>query len=338
MPDMQRRHALKRAVAWLAATLAPGGTAFAASAAKPPDPLACLVPAKAGGGFDLTCKMAAALLDKAGPAARRLDISYLPGGIGALAFDRMATGKLANPDALVAFSSGSLLNLAQGKFGPHSAADVRWLAAMAIDYGVIVVHKDSPIRSLGALDAARKKDLSSVMFGAGGTVGSQDWIKAALIVKAAGKDHKSMRFVSFEGGGDAMGALAGRHVTVFCGDLAEVVQAIGAGAPMRVLAVLAAQRLPGAQSHLPTAREQGVNLVWPTVRGLYVGRHISDATYQHWASLFATALNAPGLAAIRERHGVYPFALTGPALEDFVQEQIRSYTVLARELGLRVRP
>ena len=337
---MQRRHALTRPLAWLAAALVPGSAAFAASAAKPPDPLACLVPAKAGGGFDLTCKMAAALLDhaKPGPSLKTLDISYLPGGIGALAFDRMTTGKLANPNTLVAFSSGSLLNLAQGKFGPHSAADVRWLAAIATDYGVIVVHKDSPIQSLSALGTALKKDLASVIFGAGGTVGSQDWIKAALIVKAAGKDHKSMRFVSFEGGGDAMGALAGQHVTVFCGDLAEVVQAIRAGAPLRVLAVLAAQRLPGTQAHLPTAREQGVNLVWPTVRGLYVSRNVSDATYQHWASLFATALNAPGLAPIRERYGVYPFALTGQALEDFVQEQIKTYAVLASELGLRVRP
>ena len=57
-----------------------------------------------------------------------------------------------------------------------------------------------------------------------------------------------------------------------------------------------------------------------------------------WRSLFSTALSAPGLAAIRERYGVYPFALTGKPLEDFVQEQIRTYTVLARELGLRVRP
>lgn len=324
---MQRRHLLSLCFA----------AALPARAASPSDAIDCLVPAKAGGGFDLTCRLAGAMLGPGRAGKRAMDISYLPGGIGAVAFDRMASGKLANPDTLVAFSSGSLLNLAQGKFGPHTAADVRWVAAIATDYGVIAVRDDSPIRSLAMLDTALQKDLLGVVFGAGGTVGSQDWIKAALLVKAAGRDHKSMRFVSFEGGGEALTALAGRHVTVFCGDMAEVAQAMAAGAPVRILAVLAPNRLPGLHAGLPTAREQGVNLSWPTVRGLYVGRGIGEAAYQRWVALFAAALAAPGIDAIRSRYGFYPFALTGKPLEDFVHEQIRAYGVMARELGLRVR-
>ena len=50
------------------------------------------------------------------------------------------------------------------------------------------------------------------------------------------------------------------------------------------------------------------------------------------------ATRGSGLGPIRESYGVYPFALTGQPLEDFVQEQIKTYAVLASELGLRVRP
>ncbi|MFS2034085.1 Bug family tripartite tricarboxylate transporter substrate binding protein [Polaromonas sp. CT11-55] len=310
---------------------------LSARAASSPEAIACLVPAKAGGGFDLTCRLAGAMLEHGRAGKRSLEISYMPGGIGAVAFDRIASGKLANPDTLVAFSSGSLLNLAQGKFGPHTAADVRWVAAIATDYGVIAVHKDSPVRSLTVLAAALKKDLASVIFGAGGTVGSQDWIKAALLVKAAGRDHKSMRFVSFEGGGEALTALAGGHVSVFCGDMAEVAQAMATGAPVRILAVLSPKRLSGQHAGLPTAREQGINLSWPTVRGLYVGRNTSEAAYRRWVTLFSDALANPDIDVLRQRYGLYPFALTGKPLEDFVQEQIRAYGVMARELGLRVR-
>ena len=35
--------------------------------------------------------------------------------------------------------------------------------------------------------------------GAGGSVGSQDWMKAALTARIAGVSHKAMRFVAFEG-------------------------------------------------------------------------------------------------------------------------------------------
>ncbi|MFS2168393.1 tripartite tricarboxylate transporter substrate-binding protein, partial [Variovorax sp. Varisp62] len=147
------------------------------------------------------------------PLAQR----YLPGGIGAVAFDRIATGKLGGPSTLVAFSSGSLLNLAQGRFGPHSPSAVRWIATLGTDYGVIAVHRDSPYKRLQDLVAALRQDPSRIAFGAGGTVGSQDWVKAALLVRAAGRDHKAMRFVSFEGGGDALGALQGKHVDAFPG-------------------------------------------------------------------------------------------------------------------------
>jgi putative tricarboxylic transport membrane protein len=41
------------------------------------------------------------------------------------------------------------------------------------------------------------------------------------------------------------------------------------------------------------------------------------------------------LAALREQHGLYPFALTGAALDDYVQAQIKAYQQLADGLGLR---
>ncbi|MEO8022233.1 tripartite tricarboxylate transporter substrate-binding protein [Polaromonas sp.] len=294
----------------------------------------CLVPAKANGGFDLTCKLAGALLDTGRPGRQPTSISYLPGGIGAVAYDRMVTNRLSNPGALVAFSSGSLLNLAQGKFGPHTESDVRWVAALGADYGAIAVRADSPIRSLGDLVAQLRQDGSKVVFGAGGTVGSQDWVKAALIVKKSGRDHKSMRFVSFEGGGEALSALQGKHVTVFCGDIAEAMQSIQAGAPVRILAVLSDKRLPGAASTIPTAREQGLDVVWQTVRGVYVGKHVSNTDYRAWVDSFKAGMATPWFNAVRSRHGLYPFELTGTELDDFVKKSIGEYKVLVQELGV----
>lgn len=336
-----RRHLLRALAAWPLAALpgvvrAQGGLAGAAD----PSTLAadCVIPARAGGGFALTCALARDALQAVRPQRPPLAQRYLPGGIGAVAFDRVASGQIGGPQTLVAFSSGSLLNLAQGRFGPHAPTAVRWLVTLGTDYGVVAVHRDAPWKTLQELLAALRHDVSRVVFGAGGTVGSQDWAKTALLVRAAGRDHRAMRFVAFEGGGEALGALLGRHVQVCCGDAAEVHQRMAEGAPIRLLAVLAPQRLPGAWAAVPTAREQGVELVWPTVRGLYLSATVAPAVAQAWAAAFQEAVAAPGYARLRAQHGLFPLELTGQPLQAHVESQLQSFRQLADELGLRRWP
>lgn len=334
-PRPSRRHALRA----LCAMVMPFGGTRAMAASDPSQaPADCVIPAKAGGGFALTCALARDALQAVRPARLPLVQRYLPGGIGAVAFDRIATGRLGGPGTLVAFSSGSLLNLAQGRFGPHSASAVRWIATLGTDYGVIAVHRDSPFKRLQDLVDALRQDPSRIAFGAGGTVGSQDWAKAALLVRAAGRDHKQMRFVSFEGGGDALVALQGKHIDVFSGDAAEALQAMAGGTAARLLAVLSERRLDGGLAGVPTAREQGVDLVWPTVRGLDLSADVPEAAARAWVEAFRDASAAPGFAALRVQRGLYPFTLTGALLDDYVKTQIEGYRQLAQELGQRRWP
>jgi putative tricarboxylic transport membrane protein len=305
-----------------------------AAVAEPATPAAgaaeCVVPAKAGGGFDLTCKLAQRML----AADKAVRLSYLPGGIGAVAYSTVMTKRPGDPSMLVAFSSGSLLNLVQGKFGPYSEVDARWLAVVGADYGVIAVRKDSPFRSLKDLALALKADPRTVAIGAGGTIGSQDWFKAALLARAAGVSHKLMRFVAFEGGGDALDALDGGHVQVVTGDAAEASQMLEHRAGIRLLAVLSEQRLPGLLASVPTAREQGFDIVWTTARGFYLGPKVSDAAYREWSELFQRAMAAPGFAALRQAHGLYPLSLSGPALQAFVARNMREYGALVEQFQL----
>lgn len=328
---LTRRHLLAGLAAWSSAAL----PAHADASAEPAE---CVAPSRPGGGFGLTCGLAAQAMQAVRPARAPLATRYLPGGIGAVAFDQVATGRLGGPGTLVAFSSGSLLNLAQGRFGPHPVSSVRFIATLGTDYGVVAVHRDAPQQRLQDVVAALRQDAARVVFGAGGTLGSQDWIKAALLVRAAGQDHKRMRFVSFEGGGEALKALRGGHIGVFTGDAAEALQAIAQGMPLRILAVLSQARLAGGLAGLPTAREQGIDIVWPTVRGLYMAASAPDAAVRAWTAALQEALAAPGYAALCGQYGLYPFALTGAALEEFVQRSLSDYRRLAQELGLRSWP
>lgn len=296
----------------------------------------CVIPAKAGGGFALTCELARDALQAVRPLRPELGQRFLPGGIGAVAFNQIATHQIGGSATLVAFSSGSLLNLAQGRFGPHPPTTAKWIAVLGTDYGVIAVHKDSPYQKLQDLFAALLKAPSRVVFGAGGSVGSQDWVKAALLVRAAGGEHRAMRFVAFEGGGDALNALQGKHVDVFSGDAAEVLSAMNAGAPLRILAVLSEHRLDGDLQNVPTAREQGVDVVWPTVRGLYISANTSDAVSDAWTQAFRNAMDAPGYPDLLRKYGLYPLSLSGNLLDTYITQRLAEYRRLAPQLGLRV--
>ena len=304
--------------------------------AGPLDKTECIAPAKPGGGFDLTCKLAQGALQDGKYLADPMRVSYMPGGIGAVAYNAIVAQRPAENNTIVAFSGGSLLNLAQGKFGRYNENDVRWLAAVGTDYGAVIVAEASPLKSIKDLVAAIKADPSKVVFGAGGSVGSQDWMKAALTARATGLDPKGMRFVAFEGGGEAMTALQGGHVQVYSGDAAEAEEQMKAGAKIRVLAVMADKRLEGPLAAVPTMKELGFDVQWPIVRGFYMGPKVSDADFKVWSDSFTKMMATPAFDKLRGERGLFKFALTGKELDAFIKERMAAYRQLAADFNLRV--
>ncbi len=304
--------------------------------AGPLDKTECIAPAKPGGGFDLTCKLAQGALHEGKYIADPMRVSYMPGGIGAVAYNAIVAQRPAESNTIVAFSGGSLLNLAQGKFGRYNENDVRWLAAVGTDYGAVIVAEGSPLKSIKDLVAAIKADPSKVVFGAGGSVGSQDWMKAALTARATGLDPKGMRFVAFEGGGEAMTALQGGHVQVYSGDAAEAEEQMKAGAKIRVLAVMADKRLEGPLAAVPTMKELGFDVQWPIVRGFYMGPKVSDADFKVWSDSFTKMMATPAFDKLRGERGLFKFALTGKELDAFIKERMAAYRQLAADFNLRV--
>jgi putative tricarboxylic transport membrane protein len=281
--------------------------------------------------FLLTMPLLASLQD--GPGAPRLKLSYMPGGIGAVAWHTMVSQRRSEPDTLVAFSGGSLLNLAQGKFGKAGADDVRWVAGLGADYGVIAVPADSPYRTLRDLVQALQRDPQSVLIGMSGTVGSQDWLKMAMLAQLAGVDPHQLRFVALEGGGEEFTAMQAGYVQAVSSDASET-SLYASGGKVRVLAVLADRRLPGVLAAVPTAREQGYDLVWPLIRGVWMGPGVSDADYRRWVWAFNKLQAAPGFARMRAEAGLYPFSLTGDALTRYIRQAVADYKRQARQFNL----
>lgn len=311
--------------------LAAMGSAQAETQPRKPE---CIAPAQPGGGFDLTCRLALNGFAKSKLLEAPMRTIYMPGGIGAVAYNNIVAQRPADGEAIVAFSGGSLLNLAQGKFGKYNVNDVKWLAAVGSDYGVAIVRDDSPYKDLKSLMEAFKTDPTKIVLGAGGSVGSQDWMKAALTAKAAGVDYKKMRFVAFEGGGEAVTALRGGHIQAYMGDAAEARTMLDGGAPIKILAVFNDKRLTGKMSDIPTAAEQGFDINWPIIRGFYVGPKVSETEYNWWVGAFDKLMKTPEFATMQEQQGLFPFDKTGAELDSYVKERVKFYAELADSFGL----
>lgn len=302
--------------------------AFAQSQIKSPE---CIAPANPGGGFDLTCRIAQTGLDPHVDAP--VQVTFMPGGIGAVAYNLFNTTRTDDGSAIVAFSTGSLLNIVTGKYGDFTEKDVRWVGTAGADFGAVVVRADSKYQDLSQLMADFAADPASVVVGAGGSVGSQDWMKGALLLREAGAAPMDMRYVAFDGGGDAIAALLGGSIELYMGDVGEMVPYIDSG-QMRILAVMSPERLDAPFDGIPTAIEEGFDVEWTILRGYYMGGDVSDADYQKWVDAFEAAYATGAFAQVQKDKGLLPLNLAGDALQASVEERVQNLREIAIEAGL----
>ena len=293
----------------------------------------CIAPAAPGGGFDVTCRLTTRMLTETGIVATPIRTQNMPGGIGAVAINHINAQRRADPNVLVAFSTGSWLNMAQGRFGRFAENDVKWIGSVGADYGIIAVRRDSRFQTLADLVAAMRENVNAIPIGSSGAVGSQDWTKVALIARGAGQDPRRMRYVPFEGGGAAMAALLGGHIQVFPGDASEIRGQFEAG-EIRILAVLSAQRLPGFLSVVPTAKEQGVDVEWPIVRGFYGPPQMPDVAYNYWVDVLRRLHAHPAWPEARSAQGMFEFNVVGEEFAQLAKRRTAEYRQLARDVGL----
>lgn len=322
---MAKRHASFRLWACAAALMA------VATAAQSNE---CIAPAKPKAGFDLTCELVQAGLRFSDAQASSMTTSYMPGGIGAVTYNAIITQRNAEPDTVVAFSGGSLLGIAQGLFGRYGGKDVKWLAGIGIDHGVLIVRRDSPHHSLKDLIRALQQNPDKVVLGGSGTVGSQDWMKVALVAKAAKLGSNGFRFVGFEGGGEANAALVKGYVDVVSGDYSEALGLIRSGAELRVLTVMSEQRLPHQEKAVLTAREEGVDIVWSNVRGIYMGPRVTQPDYLRWVRVMDKVLANPQFNQLRAEKGLLPLSKTGADFQTHVEDLFVGYRRQLETSGL----
>jgi putative tricarboxylic transport membrane protein len=202
------------------------------------------------------------------------------------------------------------------------------------DYGMVAVAADSPINTLPELMAKVKADPSSVAFAGGSAVGGWDHLKVLMAAKKSGITNlRGVKYVAFDGGGEAVTQLLAGKVQAFTGDISEAKGFVDAG-KIKVLAVLAPERLSGEFAKFPTAKEQGLDAIGANWRGFYAPGKMNDDAYNFWVKSLGTVYDSKEWKDIMANQGMAPLNLRGEAFQKYVRDSVNEIQALSREIGI----
>jgi len=294
----------------------------------------CIAPANPGGGWDFTCRTIGKIMFDIGQVDKPIQVTNMAGGGGGLAYSHVVNERASDDDLIIAASSATATRLAQNAYAGMTADQVRFLGAIGADPGVIVVGKDSPFKGLTDLLDAVKADPSAVTFAGGSAVGGFDHLKVLMALGRAGfSDITKVKYIGVDGGADAITQTIGGFTQAMTGDISEVVGFLKSG-DVRVLAVLTDERIPGDFNNIPTAKEQGIDVVAVNWRGLYVPKDLSDEAYAKWSGALAAVAESDEWAEAMVANGLAPFTKVGDEFQGYLDGVIKEVGDLSREIGI----
>ena len=154
-----------------------------------------------------------------------------------------------------------------------------------------------------------------------------------MILREAGfTDVRKVKYIGVDGGADAITQTVGGHTQAMSGDMSEIVGFLKSG-EVRALAVLTEERVPGFED-IPTAREQGYDVVAVNWRGLYVPKNISDSDFEKWASRLKAVAESAEWQEAMEANGLAPFTKVGGDFQAWVDKVVADTEELSREIGV----
>ena len=294
-----------------AAALA-AGLAIAGSAAAF-DSVRMMIPANPGGGWDTTGRELGKAMIAAG-AVKNIQYDNKGGAAGAIGLAQFVSASKGDPNALMMGGMVMVGGLIQNK-SAVTIDQVTPIARLTSEYEVIVVPSNSPIKDMKDLMAKFKANPGSISWG-GGSAGGTDHILAGLLAKEVGVEPGKVNYVPFKGGGEAVAAIIGGHVSVGVSGLSEFAQHIQSG-KMRALAVSSAEKM----GNIPSLKEQGFNVELANWRGIFGAPGITKEQQAALVKAVEAATKHPSWAETLKKQDWSAYWLPGDQYGAFVQAE-----------------
>jgi putative tricarboxylic transport membrane protein len=312
---------------WLSSLVVALALVFAANSIHAQPSLKMMIPANPGGGWDQTGRnLANAMQSVKLVSSVQFDNKGGAGGtIGLAQFINSAKG---DPNAVI-MGGMIMIGAIYLENSPVNITMVTPLARLTGEYEIIVVPSSSPHKNMADLVKAFKANPGSVSWG-GGSAGGTDHILVGLIAKAAGIDTTKINYVPFKGGGEAIAAIVGGHVTAGVSGVAEFAEQIKGGR-MRALGVSSPARIEG----FPTLKEQGIDVDLANWRGIFGAPGITPAQADALTKIVRGATESASWKETLNKLGWSPIFLSGDAYKKFIDEDSKRVAGIIDSLGIK---
>jgi putative tricarboxylic transport membrane protein len=301
--------------------------ALLAGAAVAQPSLKMMIPANPGGGWDQTGRNLAAAMQSA-KLVSGVQFDNKGGAAGTIGLAQFVNSAKGDPNAVMiggmVMVGGIILNKS-----PVNLSQVTPIARLTSEWEVIVVPASSPHKTMADLVNAFKKDPGKVSWG-GGSAGGTDHILIGLIAKEVGVDPAKINYVPFKGGGEAIAAILGGHVTAGVSGLGEFAEQIKSG-KMRALAQSAPKKIEG----IPSLKEQKINVELGNWRGIFAGPGLTAPQRDALVKLVRAATETPAWKQTLEKLGWEGWYLGGEDYAKFLREDEKRVGAIIASLGLK---
>jgi putative tricarboxylic transport membrane protein len=306
----------------LAAALTASGAAFAVDNVK------ILVPANPGGGWDSTGRALAQAMQSAG-AIKSAQFENKGGAAGTIGLAQFVNSAKGDPNALMIGGMVMVGGIIQNK-SPVDLSMVTPIARLTEEYEVIVVPASSPVKDMKDLVARFKVNPGSISWG-GGSAGGTDHILAGMIAKQVGVEPSRVNYVPFKGGGEAVAAIIGGHVSAGVSGYSEFAQHIQSGR-MRALAVSSPKRIDGV--NVPTLKEQGIDVELANWRGVFAAPGITREQRDALIRAVETGVKSKAWKAALEQNNWTDVWLAGDAYKAYIEKDTKRIAEILADLKL----
>jgi putative tricarboxylic transport membrane protein len=299
---------------------------FAACASAQPS-LKMMIPANPGGGWDQTGRNLAAAMQSA-KLVSSVQFENKGGAAGIIGLAQFANSSKGDPHAVMVGGMVMVGGIILGKSAVN-LSQVTPIARLTSEWEIIVVPASSPLKSMADVVKMLKENPGKVSWG-GGSAGGTDHILAGLIARAAGVDPAKVNYVPYKGGGEAIAAILGGHVTVGVSGIGEFAEQVKAG-KMRALA----QSSPGRLEGIPSLKEQGLDVELGNWRGVFGAPGITPQQRDALVKLVKDATETPAWKGTLDKMGWTPVFLAGDDYKKFLDEDVKRVGAIIDSLGLK---
>lgn len=289
-----------------------------------------VAPAGAGGGWDTFARAIAKTMADEKIVNVPLPVLNKAGGSGAVALAWLVGNHKGDPYELVVYSPPLIINGLNGT-SQYTYRNLTPLAKVISDYNVVVVKNDSPYKTLKDLLEAIKKDPTKISIGGGSAPGGMDHLAFAKIAMAAGIKPKDIKYVSFQGGGEAMASLMGGHLTAICTGVGESISQIEAKT-VRALAITSEKRLAGPMASVPTVKESGYDVTYQIWRGVFGPPEMPAEAVKFWKEALAKMVKTKTWEGVLKNYQ-WSDAFDADNFAQFLAQEEEVYKKLLTELG-----